>query len=228
MSRYIGTLYQIKRKLPLKARIMSFNSLVLSHLNYCSIIWGTTNKTKIEQLFTVQKKAIRAIMPGNINYYYKDGINPTHTKAFCNEHNILTAQNIIVKNILVFLNKVHNFAHLLPRSVLNTIADESPSPLNIVNHSSRWYQKYNTTVYRMSVFFKGPILYAHICKSNAVIDCNNKYKYKTNVKFHLLKDIQCLGTLNEWTPTNFPLYNIMGLRSSDRIKQAVPINYNET
>ena len=32
MARYIGTLYKLKKKLPLKARLLTFNSLVQSHL----------------------------------------------------------------------------------------------------------------------------------------------------------------------------------------------------
>ena len=56
MSRYIGTLYRLKHILPLKARLLIYNSLVQSHLNYCSLVWGFTNKSKIEALFSTQKK----------------------------------------------------------------------------------------------------------------------------------------------------------------------------
>ncbi len=56
MSRYIGTLYKLKNILPLKARLLTFHCLVQSHVNYCSLIWGMTNKSKIEQLFTAQKR----------------------------------------------------------------------------------------------------------------------------------------------------------------------------
>ena len=104
MSRFIGSLYKLKKILPLKARLLSFNSLVQSHLNYCSLIWGFTNKCKIEQLFSAQKKAIRAIMPGFINFFYKDGEIPTHTKSFFIEQEILTVQSVILKNILIFMN----------------------------------------------------------------------------------------------------------------------------
>ena len=79
MSRYIGTLYKLKNILPLKARLLTFDCLVQSHVNYCSLVWGMTNKSKIDQLFTAQKKAVRAIMPGYVNYYYNNGVTPTHT-----------------------------------------------------------------------------------------------------------------------------------------------------
>lgn len=92
MSRYIGVLYKLKHILPLKARLLTFNSLVQSHVNFCSLVWGCTNKSKIDTIFTTQKKAMRAVMSGYVNYFYKDGICPTHTKPGFTEHRILTVQ----------------------------------------------------------------------------------------------------------------------------------------
>ena len=69
MSRYIGILYKLKNTLPLRPHILIFNSLIQSHINCCSVVWGSSMKNKIEALFTAQKKAIRAIMPGFVNYY---------------------------------------------------------------------------------------------------------------------------------------------------------------
>ncbi len=231
MSRYIGTLYRLKKKLPLKARLLTFNCLVQSYINYCSLIWGTTNKYKIEQLFIAQKKAIRAIMPGNVTYYYKDGLTPTHTKPFYNNHNILTVQSIILKNIWIFMNKVHNHPHLLPKPVLDTIAADSPKPSNDdpTPYLSVWYQTYNTPTYRMTTFFKGPLLFSDLYKINDWITYSNITKFKTNAKFHLLIDVQhnidCES--NNLLPVNFPLYQVTGLRSSARIKQKPAVNYNE-
>ena len=152
-SRYIGTIYKLKRKLLLKARLLSSNSLVQSHLNYCSLIWGTTNKSKIEQLFATQKKAIRVISE-----------NPTHTKEFFSEHEILTIHNIILKNILILMNKFYYLPSLLPEAVLNTIHRASPAPDSFEQdlYLSEWYQTYNTHTYRLSTFFKGPILSKNI------------------------------------------------------------------
>ncbi len=160
MSRYIGVLYKLKHILPQKARILTFNSLVQSHLNYCSLLWGTTNKTKIELLFMTEKKAMRSIMPGNTNYFYKEGQCPTHTKPAFTELNIPTVQNIILKNILIFMNKVHNFPHLLPFSVRQTISSASPSPSTLTEHTSDWYTTHNRTPYNTSVFLKG-LYYIH-------------------------------------------------------------------
>ena len=154
-----------------------------------------TNKSKIEQLFTAQKKAVRAIMPGYINYYYKDGVTPTHTKAFFNEHNILTVQSIIYKNASIFMNKVENFPNQLPRPVLDTIDRNFLSTRNgdQPTYQSEWYQTYNTPYYRMSTFFKSPLLYTNLQCNNDWITYNNPNIFKSNIKFHLLIDAQSPG-----------------------------------
>ena len=56
MSRYIGMLCKIKKLLPIQAKMHIFQSLIQSHLNYCSIVWGFTAKSNIESLFRIQKK----------------------------------------------------------------------------------------------------------------------------------------------------------------------------
>ena len=80
MSRYIGVMYKLKRQIPIKARLQIFQSFVQSHLNYCSLVWGFASKSHIEALFTKQKQGIRAVMTGYVNYRYKDGKLPDHTK----------------------------------------------------------------------------------------------------------------------------------------------------
>ena len=49
---------------------------------------------------------MRAVIPGFINYRYRsDG----HTKSCFAKYDILTIQNVIVLNALVFMHKARNF-----------------------------------------------------------------------------------------------------------------------
>ena len=98
MSRYVGVLYKIKKLLPLKARLQVYHSFVQSHINFCSLVWGFSCKSNIEAIFCKQKKGLRAVIPGFIQYNYRDGITPGHTKEYFNEYKILTVQNIIAMN----------------------------------------------------------------------------------------------------------------------------------
>ena len=56
MIRYVGIMYKIKNKIPLKARLQIYHSFVQSHLNYCSLVWGFAAKSLIESLFSKQKQ----------------------------------------------------------------------------------------------------------------------------------------------------------------------------
>ncbi len=227
MSRYIGTLYKLKHILPLSVRLLTFNSLVQSHVNYCSLVWGCTNKSKIDILFTTQKKAMRAVMPGWINYFYKDGVCPSHTKQGFTKHYILTVQNIILKNIMILLNKVHIYPHMLPSSVRGIFHTDSPSPTTQIDHTLDWYATYNSTPYNTSVFFKGPMLYTELMTdNNDKIINENVNSFKNTVKSYL-HSVQCSGNETEWSPENFKLYHIAGLRRSARIGTQPAVNYFE-
>ena len=221
MSKFIGILYKLKHTLPLKARLLTFNSLVQSHLNYASLVWGSTHKSKIDTLFSAQKKAMRAVMPGWVNYFYKEGCHPTHTKSSFKAFNILTVHNVILKNIMIFLNKINSCLSNIPESVRQTISPQAPSIDNdmLSDHTSDWYTKYNCIPYNTSTFFKGPLLYTHIMAENTNLHtATNPNIFKGRIKQYLL-EIQNSGDAEEWEYTNFQLLCLPGIRRSARIFQ---------
>ena len=220
MSRYIGIMYRIKSSIPLAVRIQIYHSFVQCHLNFCSLVWGFSSKSNIESLFTKQKKGMRAIMPGYINYYYKDGILPTSTKNKFNEYEILTVHNIVVRNAQIFMQKVYNFRHLLPTSVRETISPLAPRRNCDSDHETcqEWLENIGSHVYRNSLFFKGPLIYIHpdtekLLTPSAILSIN---VYKAEAKKALLKS-QALGEVNDWKTNNFLLFGISGLRKSARL-----------
>ena len=217
MSRYIGIAYKLRHVIPLSARQKIFNSQVQSHLNYCSLIWGSSCKSNIESIFITQKKALRSIMPGKVNYYYKNGDLPSHTKAAFADLRILTVHNVIVKNIIILLNKFQNFPSTLPLSVRNTISPDAPLPGAIIDYNSDWYSTYNNKPYNLSTFFKGPLLYTNIMTNNPQLQTNKSLDcYKRSIKSYLL-GVQCSGDTLQWEQTNFKLLDMPGLRASKRL-----------
>ena len=78
MARYIGLMYKIKKLLPLSARLQIYHSLVQSHINFCILVWGFSCRTNIDAIFAKQKIGIRAVIPGFVNYKYKNGKLPGH------------------------------------------------------------------------------------------------------------------------------------------------------
>lgn len=158
MSRYIGIMYKIKTKIPEKIRLQIYHSFVKSHLNFCSLVWSFTNKTNIESLFTAQKKAVRAVMPGYVNYYFKDGRLPTGTKEYFNQSGILTIHGIIANQALQFMQKAKFFPSLLPISIKCMIHGHFLNMSGIDQSDEgfqKWAEEFNTQIYRNSLFFKG-------------------------------------------------------------------------
>ena len=218
MSRYIGIMYKIKRYLPPQARLQIYHSFVQSHLNFCSLIWGFSSKSNIQSVFGMQKKGIRAIVPGYINYRYRDGILPGHTKPHFKEFRILTLHGIIAVNALTLIHKIRHFPNSVPSSVRSCIPDNAPA--QGANHEtfSVWLAIHNNFHYRTSLFFKGPMLSTMSEFSNNNVSPASFHKikiYKNNIKSILL-DYQSKGDDNEWLSLNNILDNVPGLRRSNR------------
>ena len=109
MARYIGLMYKLKKLLPLGARLQIYHSFVQSHVNFCALVWGFSSRSNIELLFSKQKKGIRAVMPGYVNYTYRKGKIPGHTKLAFTQYGILTVQNLIAIYAFLFIYKIRNF-----------------------------------------------------------------------------------------------------------------------
>ena len=227
MARYVGIMYKIKKYLPLNARLQIYHSLIQSHVNYCSLVWGFSAKSCIEKIFITQKKGLRAVVPGFINYKYKDGKIPGHTKQFFSEYKILTVHSIIAINSLIFMQKVVNYPALVPPSIIKTISEDSPTHGSTHESCKEWLIKYNNCYYNKSIFFKGPLISSDTCNNiNIPTESFKNIKtYKNNIKQALL-EIQSSGVACEWNNSNFLLYNIAGLRKSCATYRKI-VNYTE-
>ena len=226
MSRFIGVMYKIKRQLPIKARLQIYQSFVQSHLNFCSLVWGFATKSHIASLFATQKQGIRAVMSGYVNYYYKDGKPPDHTKLAFKEYEILTVHGVIIKNALTLLHKINNMSSLLPRSIVELFPSNMPKHGTSYEDNIDWFTTYSQPGLRTSVFYKGPIL--AITEHNANITCLTSLFsasiYKKSAK-RVLLDLQSAGNTEEWPP--FLLHNLPGLRQSSRAGR-LQISYQTT
>jgi hypothetical protein len=79
-------------------------ALVHSHLTYCAIILSCTNKTNINRVIKVQKKAIRIITNSNYN---------EHTGPLFKNLGILRLDKLIEQAKLTFMHSItYNYAPL--------------------------------------------------------------------------------------------------------------------
>lgn len=61
MARITGVLARLRFYLPTSVKLIIYNSLFVSKLNYCQLVWGNTTMSNITKLHILQKKAVRAI-----------------------------------------------------------------------------------------------------------------------------------------------------------------------
>lgn len=61
LSRITGLLHGHRHGLPKGVTLLLHNSLFLSHLNYCNLVWGTTTKSNLQKLFLYQKIVLRIV-----------------------------------------------------------------------------------------------------------------------------------------------------------------------
>ena len=169
---------------------------------------------------------MRAILPGSVNFFYNDGVTPTHTKPGFSRYDVLTVQGVIAKNALIFMHKIKNFTNSLPSSVLDTVVPvEPPQDMNDeLCHD--WLEKFGTFTYRESIFFKGPLMTIdpaclHLTTTSTMLSTK---AYKNKVK-RILLGIQTQGNAEEWQVDNFLLYNIAGLRKSARLQGSIKCSF---
>ncbi len=59
----MGILNRLKRFLPIQTNVLIYNSLALSHLNFCILLWGF----KCGKLFKLQKQMVRILSLSKYN-----------------------------------------------------------------------------------------------------------------------------------------------------------------
>ena len=216
ISRNAGVMLKLKSSIPNKAQKMLYNSLIQSHLYYCTTVWGTKSLNSIQSLFSAQKKAIRATDSEYHNYFYDNKekrLLPSHTKAIFNKIGILALPNLIAKSCLTLMHKV--CVGVAPSSI-GSIFEKSPLRQTERRIPQYFEIKFNRLrITDNSISNIGPRLYNNtINEINKILPFNvpklqNKFinSFKDNIVRYLLEK-QKLDVENfSWTDNNFVLYN---------------------
>lgn len=114
ISRVSGILCKVQFYLPRSVKLLIYNSLFMSVLNYCYLVWGTTTGSNISQLHKIQKKAVRAIM--NAPY-------DSHTEPLFKELNLYPLpdiyKNTLTKRFEIGVKRKNDFLRTTSRLTLN-------------------------------------------------------------------------------------------------------------
>jgi len=175
----MGTLVylnHIKNQITTETRIMVVQTLVLSIINYCSNIWGSTNKTQMQKVQKLQNFAARVAL-GNISKL--DHISPHIQKL-----NWLKVQPKCSYDTCVFIYKlIHgNYPQwLMP---LQTVGTTSGVVTRQVN--SLYVKRSRTDTGARQMEIRGPKLWNMLPDNIRVI--NSFCNFKTKLKEHLLNN----------------------------------------
>ena len=220
ISGNVGVIYKLKGIVPEPVLKTLYHSFIQSNLNYCSSVWGLKSKNSVEKLFRVQKKAIRAIENRYNNYFYnkETGECPCHTKEIFARNNLLTVHNLIAKNCMSMMQKVH--INLAPHPILNLFCKTK-----LIHNARRRKQTFFDIPYcRLksgdnSISYKGPKIYNNFINqaNSKIIDENeNNYsrtreplmqnKFYATFKKHTAYLIKTHGD-STWRLSNFPLFH---------------------
>lgn len=93
ISRSIGQLNHLKHIIPSKILLTLYNTIILPHLNYCILIWGSQHHL----ISTLQKKCIRVIVNASFN---------SHTEPIFKRNKLLKVEDIYKLQQLNFYFKL--------------------------------------------------------------------------------------------------------------------------
>ena len=96
VSRNVGLIARNRYFLDIKTARLLYNTLILPHLNYCCLIWGSGYASQISKLFILQKRAARIIE----NVY-----PPTSSEPIFKHHRILKLVDIAKSQMLLVVHK---------------------------------------------------------------------------------------------------------------------------
>ena len=73
------------------------------------------------------RPGVRIVMPGYVNFYFRDGQLSAHTNDRFKEYGILTIHGVIVKNAILLMHEIKYFPHIVPRSIENLFPNNFPT-----------------------------------------------------------------------------------------------------
>ncbi len=184
ISSLTGILYKLRNILPLNAKKIIYFSLIHSNISYASQVWGHSSSTRLQKLFSTQKKAIKAM--AGLSYR-------ASSLPIFQEHSIFPLHYLIN-----FKSCIHIHGSL--NQYLRT--DQQYTQNNQIHHHNTRARE-NLHLYRHisvrngvnSIVFKSKLLY----NDTNIIPSNLKLLDKTKFKVNLKKCFE-LSLLN--TPIN--------------------------
>ena len=168
LSESIGILKKARKTLYTHTLIQLYYSFLYPYLCTGILIWGKTNKTILDPLITIQKRAIRVVFNEKAR---------AHTKPLFLKSCILPFNDIYLSSVLHFMFKVHHGK--LPPVILDLIIKRHKVSKQLTRQSAAFHiRKHTTALLHESILYQGP---SEFNKLNA------NHKINLNVSIHNFK-----------------------------------------
>ena len=172
VSKNVALLGRLKHTFPKPILKTLYTTLILPYFNYCNLIWGAADKTCLQNLIVLQKKAIRIV--SKVNYL-------DHTDPLFKALEILNLENTYKLHCLVFIYKLvkMNAYPEIKKRVLRNSAYH--------NHLTRCRSQYRLPGTRLKCI-KQSCLYIGLTLWNKhekdITVCKNIFEFKKLMKKH--------------------------------------------
>ena len=224
---------RIRKFVPTSQNIPIYQSLFVSHLTYCISAWGGTSKTKIQRLFTVQKRCLRILFGSrptfdHAEFYETCARTRTFEENMCPKNYVLEhTKPLFVKHKFLTVHSFHNF--FICMEIFKIIKYHMPislfscfnSGFGLFHRKLLTLPKYYLNNSRNNFLYKSIILWNKLSQKifippnlddtrNIIIpgSCPNS-DYTASVAFvkqklkRILLENERSGSPNDWLPNNF-------------------------
>ena len=149
MARNVGILSKLKHFPPMYIMNTLYYSLILSHLQYCTLLWANTYKTCLNKLRILQKKAIRIITQ---SHYL------AHTDPLFSKLKLLKLDDLYKHQLGIYMYK--STKGLLPDSMSSMVIPiHNVHDHNLRNKNGYYIQHVRTNCRKFTIHYTGPIFW---------------------------------------------------------------------
>ena len=159
----VGVIAKLKSYFPTKILLKLYHAILHSYLLYALPVWGSTDKTYLQKLVSLQNKALKFIAGAQLN----DSVGPIYRKLeVLSFHRLYQFEVAQITHSVCTKNFPHNFSQIYEKygrshsystrrssSLMLAIPQVKTSKLQL----SFWYQ---STVLKFGILYKNFLLYA--------------------------------------------------------------------
>ena len=177
IARNVGILSKLKHFLPMYIMNTLYYSLILSHLQYCTLLWANTYSTCLNKLRILQKKPIRIITQS----HYLAHIDPLFSKIK------LLKLDDLYKHQLGIYCTYKSTKGLLPDSMSSmviVIPIHNVHDHNLRNQNGCYIQHARTNCRKFTIHYTGPIFWNTLPEQLREAVSENQFKRKLKELLH--------------------------------------------